>query len=97
MNLKQLMMSLAGKPKPNPAQLVWLSNCPEKVGDDFAGAIAQAECELENEPDGGFAPNKVHNVGFCLGSTAYLAGCLEKFTAEEVDQDWEQICTMMNW
>lgn len=38
MKLKELMMSLAGKPKPNPTQLVWLANCPEKVGNDFAGA-----------------------------------------------------------
>jgi hypothetical protein len=27
--LKELMMSLAGKPKPDPPQAVWLVNCPD--------------------------------------------------------------------
>ena len=56
MNLKQLMMSLAGKPKPNPAQAVWIVNCPPAEHDDFAGVMAfrpasygQAECELEDK------------------------------------------------
>lgn len=93
MNLKQLRMSLAGKPKPDPAQAVWVVNCPEKVEDDFAGAIAEAECEFEDN----FRPFDRPEVWkkFCIGSTDYLAGCLTNFTPEGVDENWEAICTMM--
>ncbi|WP_445245751.1 hypothetical protein [Microcoleus sp. OTE_8_concoct_300] len=95
MNLKQLRMSLAGKPKPDPAQAVWVVNCPEKVEDDFAGAIAEAECEFEDN----FRPfdRPEGRKEFCIGSTAYLADCVAHLTAEEIDRDWESVCRMMDW
>ncbi|MEG4397341.1 hypothetical protein [Microcoleus sp. BROC3] len=90
MNLKQLMISLAGKPKPDPAQAVWIVNCPDPVNDDFAGAIAQAECELEDK-------FRYDREGVFLVTTAHLAGSVAHLTAEEIDWDWESVCTMMNW
>lgn len=88
--LKALMMSLAGKPKPDPAQAVWVVNCPEKVEDDFAGALGEAECELEDK-------FRFDRNGVFLGTTAYLAGCVAHLTAEEITRDWESVCEMMDW
>lgn len=65
--LKALMMSLAGKPKPNPAQAVWVVNCPLAEHDNFAGAIGEAECELEDK-------FRFDREGVFLGTTASLAG-----------------------
>jgi len=87
--LKELMMSLAGKPKPAPPQAVWLVNCPDKVGDDFAGAIAQAEYEFEDY-------FRFDKKGIFIGSTAYLANSARHLTPEKVAQDWEAICRMMD-
>jgi len=93
-SLKALMMSLAGKPKPNPAQVVWVINCPEKVGDDFAEAIAEAECEFEDN----FRPfDRQGRNDFCVGTTAYLAGSVAHLTPEEIARDWESVCDMMDW
>lgn len=89
MKLKELMMSLAGKPKPNPAQAVWVVNCPPPEQDDFAGAIGQAECELEDK-------FRYDREGVFLGTTAHLAGSVAHLTAEEIDRDWESVCKMMN-
>ncbi|MEG4087636.1 hypothetical protein [Microcoleus sp. POL10_C6] len=65
--LKALMMSLAGQPKPDPAQAVWVVNCPPAEHDDFAGAIGEAECELEDK-------FRFDRDGVFLGTTASLAG-----------------------
>lgn len=95
--LKTLMMSLAGKPKPDPAQAVWLVTCPPAEQDDFAEAMAfrpasygQAEYEVEDK-------FRFDREGVFLGSTASLAGAVAHLTVEEIDRDWESVCRMMNW
>ena len=101
MRLKELVIQLASKslPAETPAKAVWLINCPEKKGVDFAGAIALAECELTDE----FRPYDQRNGrngngnDYFIGSTAYLAGSVAHLTPEEIDRDWESICKMMNW
>ena len=97
MRLKELVIQLASKPLPaeTPAKAVWLINCPEKEGNDFARAIAFAECELADE----FCPHDrpEGRNDYFIGSTAYLAGSVAHLTPEEVDRDWESVCMMMNW
>ena len=97
MRLKELIIQLASKPLPAeiPAKAVWLINCSEKKGVDFAGAIALAECELADE----FRPydRSEERNDYFIGSTAYLAGCVAHLSCEEIDRDWESICMMMNW
>ncbi|MEG4397080.1 hypothetical protein [Microcoleus sp. BROC3] len=95
--LKTLMMSLAGKPKPDRPQSVWIVNCPPPEQDDFAGAMAfrpasygQAECQLEDK-------FRFDREGVYLGTTASLAGAVAHLTAEEIDRDWQSVCRMMNW
>lgn len=88
--LKTLMMSLAGEPKPDPAQAVWLVTCPPGEQDDFARAIGQAEYEVEDK-------FRFDREGVFLGTTASLAGAITHLTAEEIDRNWESVCRMMNW
>lgn len=104
MRLKELIIQLASKPLPAeiPAKAVWLINCSEKKGVDFAGEMAfrpasyaHAECELADE----FRPydRSEERNDYFIGSTAYLAGCVAHLSCEEIDRDWESICMMMNW
>jgi hypothetical protein len=86
--LKSLVASLAGKSKPNPAQAVWVIDCPDAETGNFAEAIANSTCELEDK-------FRCDRPGFFLASTVYLAGLVEKFTPDQVVDEWPAVCELI--
>ena len=90
MQLKELMVSLVDAPKQEVAKAIYLVDCPEKVGDDFADAIAKAEVAFYDKVD-------FSNVGVFIGSTEYLRASIEHLSVTDLDQSWPRVCDMMGW
>ena len=81
--LRALLSSIAGSPKPQCTQMVWIVDCPDPENNDYAEAIASSLCELED---------KIRDrPGVFFSTTAILFSLLQELTPDEVQNDWPRV------
>ena len=83
MTLQQLFKKLRNE-KLHRRQFAWIVDIDEPTDGGFVGAVANAECELEDT---------IRNrTVVYIGTAIELAAQMEEFTLEQIDAEWSAVC-----
>lgn len=70
---------------------VFAIDVSDAIDDDFTSAIALCECRIWSNN------SIVDNPGKYIGSVFYLWRSTKDLTPEDIENNWDKVCKMMDW
>lgn len=92
MTLQALILELASRStRPDPSQAIWITSCPDPVGEQYAEALARATVKLEDTFNVYPVEESKHTF---LGGTADI---WDKLTQISRVESWADCLAKLGW